>query len=302
MTKKNRLLVLGLICLMLTMAGLMILAGLRRDNQPELVAKKIDYTYRDFAKKHANIKDGVIVLAYHRILQKNEVVNFAQKVSKNPQLQEYNVSQDNFNAQMAWLKKENISVWSSDDLIKHVKANDIRGKHVVLTFDDIDTTLPRNAAQTMFREKLPFTFFVITGQVGKNLDGEQLATWPEIIDLAQHNNVTVGLHTNDLHFQVNNQPVLATKQVTISDMIKDYKKSRAKIKQQLNQEARVFAYPYGSANTTLTQYMMRHGIAGIYLLEPGIVTNDAPNIRQQIPRFIVTDTNFKQLQDWLVMK
>ncbi len=302
MTKRNRLLVFLLICVMLGTGVLMIFTGLKPNYQPDMVAKKVDYTYRDFAEKHADIKDGVIVLAYHRILKDNQVVNFAQRVSKNPQLQEYNVSQAVFNAQMAWLKQERISVWSSDELLAHIKAKDIKGKHVVITFDDIDTTLPRNAANVLFEKQFPFTFFVITGQVGKNLDGEQLASWPEIAKLAQRPGVTVGLHTNDLHYQVNNQPVLATHQVSQRDMIKDYKQSRTKIKAQLNRQPNVFAYPYGRANKTLTRYMMTHGVKGIYLLEPGIVTNDAKHIQQQIPRFIITDQNFKQLQDWLVMK
>ncbi|MGX7043049.1 polysaccharide deacetylase family protein [Leuconostoc holzapfelii] len=302
MTKRNRLLVFLLICVMLGTGVLMIFKGLKPNYQPDMVAKKVDYTYRDFAAKHADIKDGVIVLAYHRILKDNQVVNFAQRVSKNPQLQEYNVSQAVFNAQMAWLKQERISVWSSDELLAHIKANDIKGKHVVITFDDIDTTLPRNAANVLFEKQFPFTFFVITGQVGKNLDGEQLASWPEIEKLSQRHGVTVGLHTNDLHYQVNNQPVLATHQVSQRDIIKDYKQSRTKIKAQLNRQPNVFAYPYGRANKTLTRYMMTHGVKGIYLLEPGIVTNDAQHIQQQIPRFIITDQNFKQLQDWLVMK
>lgn len=66
--------------------------------------------------------------------------------------------------------------YGADELLAHIKAKDIKGKHVVITFDDIDTTLPRNAANVLFEQQFPFTFFVITGQVGKNLDGEQLAS------------------------------------------------------------------------------------------------------------------------------
>ncbi len=38
---------------------------------------------------------------------------------------------------------------------------------------------------------------------------------------------------------------------------------------------------------------------GIFLLEPGIVNNDLPNILQGVPRFVVTNTNFDELQSWL---
>ncbi|WP_141557731.1 polysaccharide deacetylase family protein [Leuconostoc gelidum] len=65
-------------------------------------------------------------------------------------------------------------VWSMDEFIKHSGKNTISGKHVVLTFDDIDTTLPRNIVPTLCNLSISFAIFVITGKAESNLDGEQL--------------------------------------------------------------------------------------------------------------------------------
>ena len=111
--------------------------------------------------------------------------------------------------------------------------------------------------------------------------------------------MTVGLHTNNLHYQIDNQPVIPTSKVSTKEMITDYKKSYRKVQKYLDINPNVFAYPYGSPNQSLTAYMANHGMDAIFLLEPGIVTNDDPNILNKVPRFVVTNSNFDQLKAWL---
>ncbi len=105
MTNKKRRLVLYMILTMVTLLILMFFSGIQQGKARQKVTQKVDYSYLNFAEKNSNVKDGVIVLAYHRILKNNATVSFAQKISKNPQLQEYNVSQDEFIRQMDWLKR-----------------------------------------------------------------------------------------------------------------------------------------------------------------------------------------------------
>lgn len=299
MAKKNRIWLLITILTMLFFLGGMVYFALQQGKLQIKTEQKVSYNYKNFAENNQYTTDGVIVLAYHRILKKTNVVNYARNISKNPQVQQYNVDQDEFIKQMVWLKKHHVSVWSTTEFINHVKNNTISGKHVVITFDDIDTTLPRNAAPIMYQLGLPFTTFVITGRTGTNMDGEQMATWSEIASLSAHKEVTIGLHTDNLHYQINNHPILSMTKVSTKKMIADYQRSYKKIDQHLAIKPNVFAYPYGSENKKLTTYMSKHGMAGIFLLEPGIVTNGMPNITNGIPRFVVTNTNFGALQKWL---
>lgn len=84
------------------------------------------------------------------------------------------------------------------------------GKAVVVTFDDIDKSLPENAYPIMKKLDLPFTQFIITGKVGQTIDGSQMSTWKEIKKMNENPLVTSGLHTNDLHYQENFEPILST--------------------------------------------------------------------------------------------
>lgn len=106
MKRTSRMSVLIVICIMISLFFLMTFVVFKQEHQQEKIDQKVDYTYRDFAQKNKNVKDGVIVLAYHRILKNNKTVDFAKKVSKNPQLQQYNVAQNEFIRQMKWLKKK----------------------------------------------------------------------------------------------------------------------------------------------------------------------------------------------------
>ncbi|MEX0380668.1 polysaccharide deacetylase family protein [Leuconostoc sp. MS02] len=298
MLKKQRKILIFIIFLMMTCFVALIWLSCEQIGFQKRQRQHVDYTYKDFAANNKAVTDGVIILAYHRILKNSVTTSVAQKVSQNPQLHEYNVNEPEFVKQMAWLKK-NSSVWSMTTFLKKVQDNDIKGKHVVVTFDDIDTTLPRNVAPVMNDKKIPYTMFVITGKVGQNMDGEQMASWQQLNQLAKNPLVDVGLHTHKLHYQENNQPILSTSHISKQRMIADYKKSYQTLQKKMQVKPTVFAYPYGSKNKSLTHYMAGHGMQGIFLLEPGIITNDLANIKKGIPRFIVTNSNFNALQLWL---
>ncbi|MDA2909176.1 polysaccharide deacetylase family protein, partial [Lactococcus lactis] len=99
------------------------------------------------------------------------------------------------------------------------------GKAVVITFDDIDKSLPENAYPIMKKLDLPFTQFIITGKVGQTIDGSQMSTWKEIKKMNENPLVTSGLHTNDLHYQENFEPILSTN-ISKKVVQKDYQKSQ----------------------------------------------------------------------------
>ena len=102
--------------------------------------------------------------------------------------------------------------------------------------------------------------------------------------------------------RVDNHPILSSGKLSQKAIIKDYQKSKQKLKKELSIDPTVFAYPYGSSSKSLTEYMSSHGMAAIFLLEPGIVSNNMPDILKHVPRFIVTNSNFTELQKWLEVK
>ncbi|MGV7331537.1 hypothetical protein PJK51_29365, partial [Mycobacterium kansasii] len=60
-----------------------------------------------------------------------------------------------FEQQMTFLKKNHIKVLTSSELIEKLNKKEVIGKAVVVTFDDIDKSLPENAYPIMKKLDLP---------------------------------------------------------------------------------------------------------------------------------------------------
>ncbi|GEA94308.1 polysaccharide deacetylase family protein [Weissella viridescens] len=265
--------------------------------------------YLQFSKGHAHStlpaysgmfhqeSNGVTVLTYHRILKDSGLNRAAKHVSSNDQLHEYNVTETEFKKQMDFLAKKHVKVISYEEML-NMKANGpIHGKYVVLTFDDVDRSMPENAANILEQKQFPYTFFVVTGFVDKKVDGIRMANWKQLEKMAKSPLATVGLHTDKLHYQIDEQPALQSSKISHQTMAADYRHSQAVIKQHTGQYAKYFTYPYGAANDYLTQYMSKHGILSVSTLDPGIVNQGTNNL--DVPRMLVNEKSWQNLAKWL---
>lgn len=250
----------------------------------------------DFSYRRLPDEDGVIILCYHRVLEDNVVVNSVSKISQNSQLHRFNIFLNDFKQQIKDLKKRKVSIFTMKQFIEKCEKKELTGRSVVITFDDVDVTLPNNVFPILEKENIPFTAFIITGKTGKNLSGSQMASWGQIKTLAKSRIATLGLHTHDLHYQENGKPILSTN-LSKEVMIHDYKESQKKFEEQLGYQSTYFAYPYGAKNQYLTNYMNKDRIKGIFSLETGIATNETQLI--DVPRLIVTNENWQALLQWL---
>ncbi|MDN3201484.1 polysaccharide deacetylase family protein [Enterococcus faecalis] len=250
----------------------------------------------DFSYRRLPDEDGVIILCYHRVLEDNVVVNSVSKISQNSQLHRFNIFLNDFKQQIKDLKKRKVSIFTMKQFIEKCEKKELTGRSVVITFDDVDVTLPNNVFPILEKENIPFTAFIITGKTGKNLSGSQMASWGQIKTLAKSRIATFGLHTHDLHYQENGKPILSTN-LSKEVMIHDYKESQKKFEEQLGYQSTYFAYPYGAKNQYLTNYMNKDRIKGIFSLETGIATNETQLI--DVPRLIVTNENWQALLQWL---
>ncbi|ELY8689088.1 polysaccharide deacetylase family protein [Enterococcus faecalis] len=250
----------------------------------------------DFSYRRLPDEDGVIILCYHRVLEDNVVVNSVSKISQNSQLHRFNIFLNDFKQQIKDLKKRKVSIFTMKQFIEKWEKKELTGRSVVITFDDVDVTLPNNVFPILEKENIPFTAFIITGKTGKNLSGSQMASWGQIKTLAKSRIATFGLHTHDLHYQENGKPILSTN-LSKEVMIHDYKESQKKFEEQLGYQSTYFAYPYGAKNQYLTNYMNKDRIKGIFSLETGVATNETQLI--DVPRLIVTNENWQALLQWL---
>lgn len=250
--------------------------------------------------EYANIFDddsGVVILCYHRILKNTPVTKTMATISDNSQLHEYNVWLDDFEKQMNFFKKNSIPILSVEQLTEKISNKSITGKAVVITFDDVDKTVIENAYPIMKNLSIPFAQFVITGRTGEMVNGVKMMNWDDIINISKDPLVTTGLHTNDLHYQKNNVPILSTN-VEKKTVIADFDKSQNQMMKYLRKKGEYFAYPYGAQNNYLDSYMEKNDMKGIFTLSPGVVTNSTK--LNSIPRLIVNKDSWERIQRWVI--
>lgn len=289
---KRRLIYLGL----LVIIGLFGWFEVQRTGHTirESQAAKPTYTYDNLRQ---NSEDGIAVLCYHRVLNNTKTVKLSRYLSGDEQLHMFNVPLDQFAAQMKYLQEQQIKVISVAEMLALIKQGPIRGKYVVITFDDIDRSLLDNAVPILQKYRFPFTAFVVTGMTSHYIDGSQMASWQQIGEVAAVSGATIGLHTHDQHYQIDGEPILA-KTDQLPAFKQDYRKSQQVIaKQVLAEPAQYFAYPYGKINPPLSDYMMDHGIQAIFTLDGGIVT--AKSDLTALPRYVVNPHSWNNLKHWL---
>lgn len=228
MTKTMRKWVLGFI--IIAFVGL-IAVNVRKSTKFELGTRE-NYA---LASSDTNIKDGIMVFCYHRILNDNDpMVKSIEALTPNNQLHVYNVNVSAFKKQMQFLHRHHIKVISTAQMISMLKNNQqVHGKYVVLTFDDIDRTMAENAAPIMKHYGYPFTASIITGSTGQYIGGEQLATWPQIMRLhrSEGSKMELGVHTNNMHYLVKGTPAFNLKR-NYTQFTRDYATSQKVMKQK----------------------------------------------------------------------
>ena len=251
----------------------------------------------DDAKK----QNGIIIFCYHRILKNTVGVDISRVLSSNSQLHDFDVPADQFAEQMTYLHQHHVKVISSAQMAQMKASHQpIRGKYVVLTFDDIDRTMIDNALPIMKKYHMPFTTFIITGNTGRYREGTQLATWKQIKAAKQSagNLMTLGLHTHDMHYLTKKFTPIFDQPKEYHRFTQDFATSKREMKQHMGVNAQMFAYPYGSGPQRINNFLTRqHLTSGIATLNVGIVDNETP--MNQLPRMIINHDSWPSIREWV---
>lgn len=241
-------------------------------------------------EEYLNVEDGVLILNYHEI---NDVFTSEESEGMNS----YNVPARCFKRQMKYLIDNDIDVIAMDELDQMMDAGEIKGKHVVITFDDIDDTVYTNAYPTLKEYNIPFTLFIVTSKPGQSYDERDYATWDMIEEMEASGLATIGLHTNNLHYKQadGNPPFLVEGSEDLFE--KDLEQSIAEYKKHFDDEPKYFAYPYGFGNEQTDQALIDSGISMIFSLNGDIVTPEYE--KYYMPRFLINKHNQRVAKLWL---
>ncbi|MFP7494759.1 polysaccharide deacetylase family protein [Terribacillus saccharophilus] len=221
---------------------------------------------------HALNKDGCLGLNYHRVRRPTIFNKTVSLVTRSDELTRYSVYTDDFKAQLETLKSMDATFVTPEDINRYQKDGRFPDRCVWINFDDIDRTVYENAFPILEEENVPFTLYVIAGHVGdKNFQNLQMATWPELEEMADSGLATIGSHTYDMHRLEADKPLFLDDK-NLDRFAEDLDKSKNAIEEHLGIDPVTFAYPYGNTNDKVAKVVKDAGFDQAAILAPQSIT------------------------------
>ena len=190
----------------------------------------------------------VPILVYH---------NFSKKGSDKTA-----VSQDDFEAQMKYLKQNGYHVVSIDQLLDFIDYKEqLPEKSIVITFDDAWRSIFDVALPILIKYGFTATFFIYTDFIG----GGKAMTWKQIETLSK-----IGF---DIQCQTKTHRNLAVPKK--NESFKEYFESiemeigypKNLLKEKLNIDCKFLAYPYGETNNLVIALLKKHGYRAAFTID-----------------------------------
>ena len=133
--------------------------------------------------------DEIVILMYHRV---ND--NIPKELA---------VTEENFKWQMNYLKRNHYRVITLNKAYEMMKSKTIKGKYLVLTFDDGYEDFFYNAFPILKEHKYPAIVYLVPGFIetsrvfwwDHDLGESKLLNWSQIKDLSDGKLVAFGSHT-----------------------------------------------------------------------------------------------------------
>ena len=220
---------------------------------------------------------NVLILNYHSI----DVGKQSEEYHVDPV---YSVKLQDFEQQMALLKKLKIPVISLDELVKDVKACHPWHRHqVAITFDDGYLTDYEVAYPLLKKYNFPTTFFIT---IQNQHSPERWAQWREMAAAG----FTLGSHTVS-------HPMLT--EIPVAEMEKELAESKRIIEQETGVSVKYLAPPNGRCNRQVLATAQRSGYEALLTTVVGVNRFNADLF--QLKRWTVrSQTNLKEFERMLL--
>ncbi len=187
------------------------------------------------------IKDNttiIPILVYHKIAPKN----FLPKKSSD---RHYNVYQDVFESQMAYLKTEGYTPLTISSLITREENHTLPEKPIAITFDDGWRSQYDNALPVLVKNQFPATFYIYTGVIGS-------PAFMTLDDL--HALVGLGM---EIGGHTRSHPKLT--RIDPNKLEDELLGSKRYLEKNLGVSVTDFAYPYGDYSTSTIEALKQYG-------------------------------------------
>ncbi len=204
----------------------------------EISEVKLETLEQNFTKSTST---KVVILTYHQVRDFNKKDNIFAKEFITP----INI----FETQMKYLKENDYSIISFDDLVNNLNKNTpLPENPVIITFDDGYRNQYTNAYPILKKYNLRANFFIYTKAINKNYPIAM--SWKDIIDMDK-NNMTIGAHTVS-HPKLN--------KITDTKILeREIAGSKKILEDKIGKPVNIFSYPYGLTNATVTKIVEEAG-------------------------------------------
>lgn len=190
----------------------------------------------------ASPPSGAVILMYHHF-------NEARYPSTN-------VSQQQFDAHLEYLEKNNFQVWPLEKIVEQLKSRQpLPTRVVAITIDDAYRSIYTHAYPRLKQRGWPFTVFVSTSAVDKKLPA--FMQWDQMREM-QKFGASFANHSTHHDTLIRQHPdeSFSRWQQRIRD---DLRHAQQRLQQELGTAPALFAYPYGEYDPALKKIISELG-------------------------------------------
>lgn len=188
-------------------------------------------------------------------------------------LNKFDVTREDFSAQLDWLQKNGYRTLSLQEFVDGVKKQSFPEKSVLITFDDGYEGVYFLAAPELRKRKMHATFFIIPEAVNTVLEGYPYVTGLELQELADDPLFSIGSHTMT-------HPFLT--QIGSRERMEEMVRSKDYLEKLTGGPVPALAYPYGDYDGAVIAALKAAGYqAGFAVNDRGTANEPA---RYSIPR------------------
>lgn len=219
--------------------------------------------------------------------QRKEVVCFLYHRFGDRRYPSTNISLQDFEAHLNYLKTNNFQLLTFSEAIDYLKSDTPLQKVAVLTVDDGYSSFYQNAIPLLKKYESPATLFINTKTVGA---GDYM-NWEEI-KAAHNQGIEIGNHTHS-HAYFLGQP--EAKRYTAFE--EEIVLTQNLIKDHIGLAPETFAYPYGELDPKMKSIVEKHGFKAAAAQNSGVIYNETDLM--QCPRFPMSE-NYAALDQFKI--
>lgn len=166
---------------------------------------------------------------------------------------------DQFEAHLAEIARGGYTVLPLSEIVRALKDRQpLPDRAIAITIDDTHGSVYQHAWPRLKRAGLPFTLFVATETVDRSAAGYM--NWSQVRELAQSGVEIGNLTASHPHLTMQGTDRINYELETAS----------RRIREELDIEAKLFAYPYGEWSTEVRQLVTKAGFAAAFGQQSGV--------------------------------